>query len=342
MRSRFAVAVSLLAVALAACSGRREKPAAETPAAAPARTVATTRVERVAGGETSVAGVVRARQRASLAARVTASVVELPYREGAEIAEGAVVVRLDESAQRASVGAAEAALNAAAADLRRVEALLQKGAATPREREDAEARAAAGRAGLESARDQLSYAVLRAPFAGRLAARLIDVGDVVSPGVPLVEIEGGAGLEVVAGVDAALASALVVGTTLSVEVDGQPAALTARVTAASPAADSTTHRFEVRAQLQNAPGLRSGLFARLLVPAAGAQPRLVVPNAVLVHRGGLTGVFVVDGTLARLRWVAAGRAEGERTEVRAGLEAGERVVLDPGDLTDGAAVSEKP
>jgi RND family efflux transporter MFP subunit len=336
------VAAALTAVVLAAaCGGRPERSVAETPSPSPARPVVTAAVERVALGETSAAGVVRARQRASLAARIPASVVELPFRQGDAVAAGAVVVRLDDSALKASLASAEAALNAAQADLRRIEALEQKGAATPRECEDAEARAAAQRAGLESARDQLSYAVLRAPFAGRLVARLVDVGDVVSPGVSLVELEGGAGLEVVAAVEAPLAAALVAGATVPVMVDGQPAALDARVSALSPAADPATHRFEVRADLPAAAGLRSGLFARLLVPAPGAGERLLVPEAALVRRGGLTGVFVVDGAQARLRWVAAGRGDGERTEVRAGLQAGERVVLDPADLVDGAAVTEQ-
>ncbi len=340
MRSTFKVAGVVLGLVLAGCGSRQEK-AAATKAAGPARSVATAAVERVAGGETAVPGLVRARQRAALASRLQASVVELPRREGEPVAAGDVLVRLDDSALRAGIAAAETAMNAAVADLRRVENLLQKGAATPREREDAESRAAAARAGYESAREGLSYAVLRAPFPGRLAARLVDVGDVVSPGAPLVEIEGGAGLELVATLDASLATALSVGSALQVHVDGQPDRLAARVSSLSRAADPATHRFEIRADLGAAPGLRSGLFARLLVPTPDAEARLQVPNAALLRRGGLVGVFVVDGGQARLRWIAAGRAFGDATEVRAGVEAGEKVVLEPGDLADGAAVTEK-
>ena len=71
--------------------------------------------------------------------------------------------------------------------------MLAKDAATPRERDEAAARAAAARAVFEGARDNLAYAVLRAPFAGRVGSRPVDVGEVVSPGTALIEIEGEGG-----------------------------------------------------------------------------------------------------------------------------------------------------
>jgi hypothetical protein len=57
-----------------------------------------------------------------------------------------------------------------------------------------------------------------------------------------------------------------------------------------------------------------------------------------VARGGLTGVFVVSGNRAFLRWVALGASVGSATEVRAGVEAGEHVVIEPMGLVDGARV----
>jgi multidrug efflux pump subunit AcrA (membrane-fusion protein) len=124
-------------------------------------------------------------------------------------------------------------------------------------------------------------------------------------------------------------------------VDGQDAPLTATVTTVAPSGDPTTHRFEVKADLPAAASLRAGLFARLLVPGLAAEPRLHVPAAALFERGGLTGLFVVTDGRARLRWVAAGAREGDTVEIRAGVEAGERVVLDPSGLVDGSPVAEQ-
>jgi RND family efflux transporter MFP subunit len=253
-----------------------------------------------------------------------------------------VVVRLDAAAVQAAVAAAEAGMKAAEADLARTEALLAKGAATPRELEEQTARAAGARAQLAGARDNLSYSVLRAPFTGRVATRRVNLGDVVNSGMPLIEIEGQGGLELRATAEPEIAASLGPGSKVKAIVDGQPGPLSASVSAVAPSGDSTTHRFEVKADLPAAPGLRAGLFARLLVPGVAAEARILVPAAAAFERGGLTGVFVVADGKARLRWVAVGARQGETVEIRAGLEPGERVALEPALLADGAPVRERP
>ncbi len=331
----------LLGLGLAACGGR-EMPTASEPVAGPALGVRTAAVVRTAGsGEVAVAAAVQARERAALSARMPASVTALPYREGQRVPAGAVVVRLDDTAVRAAVAAAEAGVRAAQSDLDRTRTLVDAGASTLRELERTTAAASAARAQLTAALDDLSYFALRAPFSGRVAARRVNLGDVVSPGVPLIEIEGEDGFELRATVDSGIAAILRPGAAVKALVDGQAGPLAAAVTALAPSGDPTTHRFELKADLPAASGLRAGLFARLLVPGVAGESRLSVPAAALVERGGLTGLFVVDAGRARLRWVAVGALDGGQVEVRAGVAAGERVVLDPAGLADGAAVQER-
>ncbi|HEX6901397.1 MAG TPA: efflux RND transporter periplasmic adaptor subunit [Thermoanaerobaculia bacterium] len=327
-------------IALAACGGGHETAKAPEVQAKAPRAVRTAAVERSGAGALTVPATVAARQSATLASRIPAAVRELPRREGESVAAGAVVVRLDDSALRAGLAAAEANLQAAEIDLARMRGLAGKGAATPREVEAATVRAAAARAEVSGVRENLAYAVLRSPFAGIVAARRVEAGDVVSPGQPLVEIEGAGGLELRGTVSAAESRGLRPGSEVEARVDGLAGPLRARVTALSPAGDPATHRFELRADLPVAEGLRSGLFARLIlpVPASGQEAETFsVPAAAVFERGGLTGVFVADegGRLARLRWIAPGARTGDRVEVRAGLQPGERVVIDPGDLADG-------
>lgn len=328
--------------ALAGCGG--EKAGAPSPAAqAPApRAVRTAAVEQAGTGTITVPAIVAARQSATLAARIPAAVRELTRREGERVAAGTVVVRLEDGALRAGVAAAEAQARTAEADLARMQGLAKVGAATTREVEEASARAAAMRAGLTGARENLSYAVLRSPFNGVLAARRAEVGDVVSPGQPLVEIEGSGGLELRATLSAEESLGLRPGAEVEARVDGISETLRVRVAALSPAGDPATHRFELRADLPAVEGLRSGLFARLLLPHPSRQEvMLTVPAAAVFQRGGLTGVFVAaeKGRVARLRWISVGAPAGDRIEVRAGLEAGELVVLDPGNLIDGAPLT---
>jgi RND family efflux transporter MFP subunit len=331
--------LTMLAGGLVAC-GHREQAKAVEAHAGPPRDVQTSVVVRSSGaGEVAVPAAVQARRRAALSARMPASVTELPFREGQWVPAGAVVVRLDDAALQAGVAAAESAVKAAEADLERTRALLGKGAATPRELEQMTAAASGARAQLTGAKDSLSYAALRAPFAGRIAARRTNLGDVVTPGLPLVEIEGEGGLELRATVESSLAVLLRPGTRIKALVDGQLRPLEATISAIAPSGDPTTHRFELKADLPAAAGLQAGLFARLLVPGAAAEARLSVPVGAVFERGGLTGLFVVADGKARLRWVAAGARDGDEVEIRAGVEAGERVVLQPpADLADGALV----
>jgi RND family efflux transporter MFP subunit len=333
--------LTILGLGLAGCGGHETPTAAEAPAG-PARAVETAEVVRSGGaGEVAVPGAVQARRRAALSARMPASVVELPYRDGQWVPSGAVVIRLDDAAVRAAVAAAEAGVKAAEADLERTKTLVEKGAAAPRELDQVTAAASGARAQLTAAQDNLSYSALRAPFAGRVAVRRANLGDVVSPGMPLIEIEGEGGLELRATVQSEVAATLRPGAKVKALVDGQPGPLTATVTAIAPSGDPTTHRFEVKADLPAASGLLAGLFARLLVPRAAADPRLTVPATALFKRGGLVGLFVVSEGRARLRWVAAGARDGGTVEVRAGVEAGERVVLDPAGLGDRAPVNDQ-
>jgi len=333
--------VLALGLGLAACGGRETSTAAAPPAG-PASVVRTAAVVRTGGsGEIAVAGAVRARERAALSARISAAVIQLPYHEGQRVAAGAVVIRLDDTAGRAALAAAEAVARAAESDLERTRLLVDAGATPRRELERAAAAASAAQAQLAAARDGIAYSTLRAPFAGRLSARRVNLGDVVTPGAPLVEVEGEGGFEVQATVAHELATSLRPGARLKALVDGQAVPLGATVTAIAPSGDATTHRVELTADLPDAPGLRAGLFARLLVPAAVGESRLTVPATALLERGGLAGVFVVDAGRARLRWAAPGAGEGERVEIRAGVTAGERVVVDPGGLVDGAAVVER-
>jgi RND family efflux transporter MFP subunit len=325
---------------LAACARHAPAPAAKAPNA-PAVKVALAEVVRSGGEPQAVAAALHARERATLSARIAATILELPRREGDSVAQGALLVRLDDAALHAAHAAALASARSAESELARAEALLRKGAATPREHEQAQAAAAGARAAVAGAQDALAYAVLRAPFAGRVVARPASLGDVTAPGKPLLELEGAFGVELRAWLDRRQADALRLGQRVSALVDGVPEPVPATVRVLVPAADPATHRFEVRAELEPGLGLRAGLFARLLLPPAADEQRLLVPTRALLRRGGLVGAFVVDAGRARLRWVAVGGAAGDATEVRAGLAAGEKVVLDPAGLGDGGAVEER-
>src|SRR5262245_20232023 len=182
-------ASSLLVLAAVGCDRTPARPLrASVPTEAPRR-VASVPVRPSGPDGQTVPATVRARERATLTARVPGSVLAMPFRESDAVSAGAVVARIEDRALRAALTAAEADRVAAEADRARWATLVSQGMAAPREAEQANARAAAARAAAEAAREALGYTQLRAPFAGRVAARPANVGDVVMPGTPLVEID---------------------------------------------------------------------------------------------------------------------------------------------------------
>ncbi len=330
-----------VAIACRGASSREASPGSSEPAR-PAQNVATALVTRGLEATVWAPARIRARQEAVISSRVSATVLSMPFREGDPVRAGETLVRLDDIPQKAAVTAAEVALASAESENRRITNLLKKDAATPREAEAVAARLAGARAGLASARDLLAATAIRAPFDGRIVSKSVNPGDVANPGAPLLELQGGTSLELVATLEPSTASSLRVGQELKVSVDGVGMPLKATVHSIGPAADPTTHRVDVLCNLGQAGPLKAGLFAQLELPRAtsGEPGTLSVPQGAVLKRGGLTGVFAVNDGRAWLRWIAVGRGLGDRIEVRAGLVEGERVVIGPAGLSDGAAIVE--
>jgi membrane fusion protein, multidrug efflux system len=334
---------SLVALAITAAPPDAPRVASSAPPAAngPAK-VHAVRSGAPAGTALVPASAVAAR-RATISTRVAAAVRDVHAREGQRVLAGQLLVSLADSDVRGGVAAAESGLAAASAHERRIRALAAERAATASELEQAQAQRAQAEAAVATARATLAYTELRAPFAGTVQARRIDPGDLVGPGQPLLELEGDA-IELVATLSEAEARGLSVGAALPWEA-GAVRGL-AVVTALTPGGDALSHRRTVRARVSSSDGgeLRTGAFARLLVPAdAAASPGgLWIPRSALVERGDLTGVFVASAGRAELRWLALGERAGELVNVRAGLRPEDVVVDVPGALRDGQAVEVLP
>jgi len=99
-----------------------------------------------------------------------------------------------------------------------------------------------------------------------------------------------------------------------------------------PAADAASRSFLVKIELPADPRLRSGLFGRAQF-SRGERQSLLIPRTAVIERGQLQGVFVLDqNKIATMRYVTLGKSYGDKVEVLAGLQGGERVVAKPGEL----------
>jgi RND family efflux transporter MFP subunit len=326
---------------LAACGGHGSgegRGAADAPGAgATPVPVRTTRASGGTGAGLEIPGTVESVDTAAIASRAAATVIEVRAEIGDPVRKGAVLVRLDDRDFQARARGAEAGLHAAEAQLERVRGLVARDAATAREVEAAEAAAAAATAERDAARAQIAYTELRAPFDGRVADRRVRPGDLAVPGQTLLVVQGAGALRVAATVSRAVADGLAPGQPVSVtRDDGAP--IEARLTVIAPAGDPASQRVLVKADLPAGAGLHAGSFVRLRLPGGGDAP-VLVPRAAIVERGALTGVYVVADGRARLRWVSPGAVAGDTIEVRAGIAAGETIVVAPAGLSDGDAVT---
>jgi len=340
----FAVA----ALAAAGCAPKAEKPAAPATRALTTATVETSQ----SPAEIEVDARVVGRMESALASRLAAPVVEVLAVPGRTVRAGEVLVRLEQreadgavEGARASVAAAESGLALARKNLSRFERLEGRGAAAAleldRARQDeasASAAVAAAQSALRRAETDRAQAVLVAPFEAVVVEKLVSAGDLAVPGRPLVRLASVAGRRVEASPGEREAASLAVGEEVVVELGDRT--LAGRVAEIDGAVDPATRRRTVRVDLPGGVEPPIGAFARLRLPGP-AQMRLLVPERAIVGRGGLELAWAVDpGGAVALRYVRTGARSKGLVEVRSGLEAGERVVLDPpADLEAGTRVA---
>jgi membrane fusion protein, multidrug efflux system len=341
-RGTRSIAAALLAALLGLTVGcARRDPA---PGAAPPPAPRPMRTARATGGGASfieVPGTVEAARAADIASRVAAVIESVRVEEGAPVRKDDLLIGLDGRDLRARVRAAEAALLAATAQDERVRALFARDAATRQEMDSAGAARAAAQAERDAAAAQVGYVELRAPFDGVITGKWARDGDLATPGRPLLSMQGAGPLRVAASLTRTQAERLAPGQSLEAVLEGGDVVV-ARVSVLAPAGDPASLRSLLKADLPSGAAARAGSFARLRVPRGDEEAATLVPKAALVEKGALTAVFVVEDGRARLRFISPGEVSGDQVFVRAGLDAGEDVVLDPGPLADGDVVVARP
>jgi RND family efflux transporter MFP subunit len=277
----------------------------------------------------AITGTVHAVEQAQLAPRVMGSIEAMPFALGERVRRGDPLVTIAAGEITARVAQAESQYNQASRDLARERELLPKGASTPAMVKDLEDRCAGAAAVLREARVMVGYATLRAPFDGVIAGKFANVGDLASPGVPLVEIEGENGFEVQAGVPATLAGGLGVGKPLEVQTAAEAGAFSGRIAEISPAADPNAHTVAVKIAVPGSVVVRSGQFVTIQVPGSPI-PALLAPASAVTTLGQMERVFVAGAdNRAVLRLVKTGARRASRIEILSGLDDGDRVILDP-------------
>jgi HlyD family secretion protein len=190
-----------------------------------------------------------------------------------------------------------------------------------------EAQKEQAQAAVREAQVMLSFTTIESPLSGRVVRKMIDPGDMVTPGQPLFIIETPAEPELHAVVAESLVATLQPEQKLDVRIDALRQTLQGTVREIVPQADPRTRTMLVKVSLPPQAGLVSGQFGTLAVPT-GTYQALVIPARAVRQVGQLHLVDVVDDQgAAHRRFVTLGRSHGDVVEVLSGLTAAERVAI---------------
>ncbi len=339
-----------LSLMMVSCGEGSSLPAAKTPELTGIPIVATALTPVRDYYETS--GSVMATTITQVASRVMGVVTSLPVKEGDPVQAGQLLLTLDDQDMMQHLKAAERGLDAAreqrdlmAVTAERYARLYAEKALTRQEMDEITTRQKVSqmeydraRAMAEEARVMTGYARITAPVSGVVTAKMIDLGATAVPGMPLLTLENQDAFQVETHVDERLAGKLAAGKSVTVIIDALNLTLEGKIHKIIPSVDPLTRTFLVKIDL-TAKGLRTGLFARVHIPA-GQKDVLVVPSSAIVQRGQLTGVYVVDDQhLTAFRLIRTGKVFDRGVEVLSGLKPGERIVTaEVSRVTDGARI----
>lgn len=194
------------------------------------------------------------------------------------------------------------------------------------------------RAEFDIARQQVSDTTLKAPFDGVVQERLVNVGQFLSGGSPVLTLVRVDPLRLRLEVPERQSALIQTGQPVRVSFEAATNTYDARIVRVSPALIERTRMLVVEAELKNPGNLRAGLFARAEIVVEQAVPALVIPADSLVTFAGTEKVLVVATNRALERPIVSGRRQDGWIEVLKGLGAGEAVIRKPGGLQSGEPV----
>ncbi len=191
---------------------------------------------------------------------------------------------------------------------------------------------------LALARQQLIGTSVVAPFDGIVQEKQASVGEYLAAGAPVATVVRVNPLRFRAEIPERDAATVRAGQSVRVTVEGDQSVHTGRIVRLSPTISEQNRVLIVEAEIINSGNLRPGSFASAEIVTNDVGMAATVPASAVVTFAGLDKVITVEDGKAREKPITTGRRMGEWTEVLAGVNVGESVVVNPGNLQSGQAV----
>ena len=281
------------------------------------------------------------------------------FVSGAKVHAGQVLVELDASVERAQLASLKARLGLAATTAGRTRFLSEKGAQTKVQLDTDEAQLKTASADVEALEAQIARKIVRAPFAGKLGLRLVNLGQYLNPGTAITVLESTEAVVVDFTIPQQELARVPVGASTRIGLPGkQPATtLPGKITAAEPNADPATRAVKVRASVDDEHAqLRPGMFVNVSVLLPEQVKVVSVPATAIARAPYGDSVYVVEprkddkgnpltgpdgkpAQMARQQFVRLGQARGDFVAILDGVTAGQEVVTQGGfKLRNGAPI----
>jgi membrane fusion protein (multidrug efflux system) len=278
-----------------------------------------------------------------VASQVAGTVVSIHFQSGEDVAAGALLVKLDDSVEQADLKSGQAQLTNANLQLERMAALLKRRTASQADYDSALAQRDIAAAAVEHTQALIAHKAITAPFAGRLGIREVDIGDYVTAGKALVNLQQLDPIYVDFPVPEQDFRRLLIGQTVEAAADAYPGeTFTGQIKSIDARVNQDTRSVLVRTELENPDHrLLPGMFANVNVLAGAPQRVVTVPRTAVTYSLYGDSVYVVQSanaaesgaqaaegsaSVAERRFVRVGDTRGDRVSITEGVKEGEEVV----------------
>ncbi len=281
----------------------------------------------------SLSGSIEANEQIEVRTEVSGIAEKIFFTEGAKVAKGQVLVKINDIELRAQAGQAKTRQTLAAENERRAKLLLQKEAISQEEYDIASADFKTAQAQTQLITAQIDKTSIRAPFSGTIGLRNISPGTYVTPETLIASLVNSSQIKITFSVPEKYASQIKVNGIITFTVAGSDETFEAKIYALEPAVEVATRTLKVRAIAENSKGkLLPGTFANVTLPLKKIENAFIIPTEAIVPIQGGKKVFVSKNGQAQEVIVETGTRTDKDIVILSGLKAGD-TVLTTGVLT---------
>jgi membrane fusion protein (multidrug efflux system) len=283
-------------------------------------------------------GSLEAVQGVMVTAELTGKVVQIGFEPGTMVRAGDLLVQQDISSEKAQLRGAEASLELARVNLERMRKLLADEAIAQSQYDNAAAQFKEAKAQVDNIQAIIAKKTIRAPFAGRLGIRLVNLGQTLNEGDGIVSLQSLNPIFVNFFLPQQELAPIRLGLKVQLTTDVLPGEIVeGKITAINSQVDPSTRNIGVQATVANSQEhLRPGMFVKVAVVLPVQDKVLAIPSTAVLYAPYGDSVFVVeeeksekngkDGKIVRQQFVRLGEKRGDFVSVVSGLKEGETVV----------------